>query len=97
MELCQVLGIPDRVLEGGSPGGSAGYGVPIGTLPRQIPQEPLTIGRLSTSALEPLVDSIADRLPLWKAFMMTEVWWPCPCQVGAYGDPASSDHCARTK
>ena len=40
MELCQVLGIPDRVLEGGSPGGSAGYGVPIGTLPRQIPQDP---------------------------------------------------------
>jgi exonuclease III len=33
---------------------------------------PLTIGRLPASALQPLVDSIADRLPAWKAAMMTK-------------------------
>jgi hypothetical protein len=33
---------------------------------------PLTVGRLPASALQPLIDSIADRLPLWKAGMMTK-------------------------
>jgi hypothetical protein len=33
---------------------------------------PLTVGRLLALALQPLIDSIADRLPLWKAGMMTK-------------------------
>jgi hypothetical protein len=33
---------------------------------------PLTVGRLRSSALQPLVDSIADRLPSRKAGMMTK-------------------------
>jgi hypothetical protein len=32
----------------------------------------LSIRRLSAEALQPLVDTIADRLPLWKASMMTK-------------------------
>jgi hypothetical protein len=33
---------------------------------------PLTVGRLPASVLLPLIDSIADHLPLWKAGMMTK-------------------------
>jgi hypothetical protein len=33
---------------------------------------PLSVRCISAAALQPLVDSIADRLPLWKASMMTK-------------------------
>jgi hypothetical protein len=52
----------------------------LAPFPVKYPGIPLTVGRLPALVLQPLIDNIADRLPLWKAGMMTRsvsrIWGP---------------------